>query len=147
MTGFRIGYALASSELVRQMNLFNQNTNTNTNTFVQRGAISIYENENIHLKEYNKTLDERAKYLHQAINEIKYFEGIMPEGGFYYFVNIEKTKLKSMDFSNLLIDKYGIVLTPGIAFGEDFYKYARISLSTKLPVLKEAINILKTIDF
>lgn len=147
MTGFRVGYALSSKELIKKLNLFNQNTNTNTNTFVQKGCVSIYKNENVHLKEYNNTLRKRVKYLHKAINEIDYLEGIKPHGGFYYFVNIEKTKMSSLEFSNYLLENYGIVVTPGIAFGEDFDKYIRMSLSAKLSDMKDAINILKSLKF
>src|SRR5690554_6940343 len=145
MTGFRIGYALASKEIVNKMNLFNQNTNTNTNTFVQRGVLSIYENDDKHIKTYNKTLRKRIDYLHEEINKIPYLEGIKPEGGFYYFINIEKTKMKSSEFANYLIEKYGIVTTPGINFGKYFDNYIRISLSVSLDTMKEAINIFNQI--
>lgn len=147
MTGFRIGYALSNKEIVRKLNLFNQNTNTNTNTFVQKGAVSIYENENVHLKEYNKLLNERCNYLHKAINDIDYLSGIKPDGGFYYFVNIEKTKMTSLEFSNYLIENYGIVLTPGISFGKDFDNFVRISLSISIETMKEAIEILSNLKF
>ncbi|HHT55548.1 MAG TPA: pyridoxal phosphate-dependent aminotransferase [Acholeplasma sp.] len=145
MTGFRIGYALASKEIVNKMNLFNQNTNTNTNTFVQRGVLSIYENEDRHIYEYNKILRKRIDYLHEEINKIPYFKGIKPEGGFYYFIDISKTKMGSTEFANLLIDKYQIVTTPGISFGEKWDNYIRISLSVSLETMKEAVKILKDI--
>lgn len=145
MTGFRIGYALSSKKIIEKMNLFNQNTNTNTNTFVQKGVLSIYENDDKHIKTYNKTLRKRIDYLHEEINKIPYLEGIKPEGGFYYFINIEKTKMKSSEFTNYLIEKYGIVTTPGINFGKDFDNYIRISLSVSLDTMKEAINIFNQI--
>jgi len=145
MTGFRIGYALSSKDLVNKMNLFNQNTNTNTNTFVQKGVLSIYENEDKHILEYNKTLRKRIDYLHEEINKIPYFKGIKPEGGFYYFIDISKTKMKSTEFANLLIDKYNIVTTPGISFGEKWDNYIRMSLSVSLETMKEAVKILKDI--
>lgn len=147
MTGFRIGYALSSKALVRKLNLFNQSSNTNTNTFVQRGCISIYQNENTHLKTYNEILADRCNYLHEEINKISYLSGIKPKGGFYYFINIEKTKMNSMDFSNFLIENYGLVTTPGISFGDDFDNFIRVSLSVDKEVLKEAIEILKSIKF
>lgn len=145
MTGFRIGYALASKELVNKMNLFNQNTNTNTNTFVQKGALAIYENEEVHIKEYNKTLRKRIDYLHEEINKMPYFKGVKPEGGFYYFIDISKTKMKSTDFANLLIDKYQIVTTPGISFGENWDNYIRMSLSVSLETMQAAVKILQEI--
>ena len=147
MTGFRIGYALSSKALVRKLNLFNQSSNTNTNTFVQKGCISIYQNENTHLKTYNEILADRCNYLHEEINKISYLSGIKPKGGFYYFINIEKTKMNSMDFSNFLIENYGLVTTPGISFGDDFDNFIRVSLSVDKDVLKEAIEILNSIIF
>jgi len=147
MTGFRIGYALASKEVIYKMNLFNQNTNTNTNTFVQKGVLSIYENGDDHLNEYNKTLSFRTNYLHEEINKIPYLTGIKPKGGFYYFVNISKTKMKSVEFANLLLNNYNLVVTPGIAFGNSFDNHIRVSLSTEIDNLKRAIEILRKLSF
>lgn len=145
MTGFRVGYILTSEKLMKKISIINQNINTNTNTFVQRGLLSIYENDNKHIKDYNKELKVRVNYIHHEINKIPFLRGIKPKGGFYYFVDISKTKMNSIEFSNYLIEKYGIVTTPGISFGENFDNYLRISVSTELEVLKEFIAIMKNI--
>lgn len=145
MTGFRVGYILTNEILMEKISILNQNINTNTNTFVQRGLLSIYDNDDSHIQEYNKKLKERIDYLHEAINQIPFLSGKKPKGGFYYFINISKTKMNSIEFSNYLIEKYGIVTTPGISFGENFDNYLRISVSTELEVLKEFIAIMKNI--
>src|SRR5690554_1362633 len=147
MTGFRIGYALSSKAVINKMNLVNQNTNTNTNTFVQRGVLSIYNNKDEHLIPYNNTLKERANYLHEQINKIPYLKGIKPSGGFYYFVNISKTNMSSSEFANLLLEEHNLVVTPGIAFGNDWDKHIRLSLSTDIKNLEKAINILRELPF
>jgi len=145
MTGFRVGYILTNEILMEKISILNQNINTNTNTFVQRGLLSIYDNDDSHIQEYNKKLKTRVDYLHEAINQIPFLSGKKPKGGFYYFINISKTKMNSIEFSNYLIENYGIVTTPGISFGENFDNYLRISVSTELEVLKEFIAIMKNI--
>jgi aspartate aminotransferase len=143
MTGFRLGYALASKEIVYKMNLINQNTNTNTATFIQKGALAALTNKPMFLLTYNNELKARAVYLHEEINKLPLFSGLLPDGAFYYFMNIEKTNLDSVTFANKLLEEYHLVVTPGIAFGEDYDHYVRLSLAVPLETLKEAIDILK----
>lgn len=147
MTGFRVGYILASKTVIEKINLINQNINTNTNTFVQKGLLAIYDNDNSHIINYNKILQERVNYLHDAINKIDFLSGIKPKGGFYYFVNISKTKMSSMEFADLLIEKFGIVVTPGIAFGKSFDDHIRISVSIDIKVLEKFVELIKTLNF
>lgn len=143
MTGFRIGYALANKDIIKRMNLLNQSMNTNTNTFVQRGCLAIYEHENNELKVYLETLKEKINYLHDEVNKMTHFSGIKPQSTFYYFLDISKTNMDSFSFSNMLLEKHGIVVTPGIAFGNAFDHYVRLSLSLPLSDLKIAIKTLK----
>lgn len=145
MTGFRIGYALASNDIINRMNLLNQNMNTNTNTFVQRGCLAIYENPNYELQDYLVKLNAKVDYLHTEVSKMKYFNGIKPVSTFYYFLDISPTNLDSFAFSALLLEKYGVVVTPGIAFGKAFDHYVRLSLSVPLDELKKAVEVLKHI--
>lgn len=147
MTGFRIGYAIASNKVIAKMNIFNQNTNTNTNTFVQKGCLSVYDNINTHIEPYNKLLESRAMYMYSEINKLPYFKALMPKGAFYMFVDISETNMTSNDFANYLMDDYGLVVAPGIAFGPFFDSYIRISLATTIDVLEEVIAILKKVTF
>lgn len=43
------------------------------------------------------------------------------------FLNIAQTGLSSNEFCARLIDEEGVALTPGIAFGEDWDQYVRLS--------------------
>lgn len=147
MTGFRLGYAMSNVNLIKRMNLINQNINTNTNTFIQKGAESIFIHDNVHIKEYNDILRDRIDFLHKEINKLPYLSGIKPKGGFYYFVDISKTKMTSTDFSKYLIDKLGIVVTPGISFGEHWDNYIRMSLSVDKEKMEIAIEKLKKLEF
>jgi aspartate aminotransferase len=143
MTGFRLGYALANQELIQKMNLVNQNIHTNTATFIQKGAVAALTNKPMFLIPYNNELKERALYLHEEVNKLPLFSGVLPEGAFYYFMNISKTKLTSTDFANKLLEEHNLLVVPGIAFGEKFDKYVRLSLCVSMDALKKAVEILK----
>lgn len=143
MTGFRLGYVLSNAPLIKTMNQINQNIFTNTTTFSQYGALSALKEHPFHLLNYNKELDARAHYIHAAVTRLPLFTGFMPKSAFYYFLDISKTNMTSTDFANTLLTKYGLVVTPGIAFGTDFDHYVRLSLAVSIRTLKEAVVILE----
>jgi len=143
MTGFRLGYALSNKALVHKMNLVNQSIHTNTATFIQKGAIAALTNKPMFLIPYNNELKERALFLHEEINKLPLFSGVLPDGAFYYFMNISKTKLTSTEFANKLLEEHNLLVVPGIAFGEKFDKYVRLSLCVPMDTLKTAVEILK----
>lgn len=146
MTGFRLGYALANQELIQKMNLVNQNIHTNTATFIQKGAVAALTNKPMFLIPYNNELKERALYLNEEVNKLPLFSGVLPEGAFYYFMNISKTKLTSTEFANKLLEEHNLLVVPGITFGEKFDKYVRLSFCVSMDTLKEAVEILKEFE-
>jgi LL-diaminopimelate aminotransferase len=48
--------------------------------------------------------------------------------------------MDSMEFSNLLLEKMGIIVTPGIGYGEYGEGYVRIALTVEEKRLEEAIE-------
>ena len=51
--------------------------------------------------------------------------------------------MSSMDFANILLEKTGIIVTPGIGYGEHGEGYARIALTVGEKRLEEAMGRLK----
>ena len=140
MTGFRLGYALCNKKLAKKMALFAQQTITNTSTPLQYGALEIYNHDWDHIKPYCKSLEERMTYFHNEINKHPYFEGRLPRCSFYYWVNIEKSGKTSIEMCDELLNKAGVVATPGVTFGEKWDNYIRFSIASNMNVLKKAID-------
>ena len=140
MTGFRLGYAVCNKTLAKKMALFAQQTITNTSTPLQYGALEIYNHDWDHIKPYCKSLKERMEYFHNEINKHPYFEGRLPRCSFYYWVNIEKSGKSSIQMCDELLNKVGVVATPGITFGEKWDNYIRFSIASNMDVLKKAID-------
>lgn len=143
MTGWRLGYALAPEEVCNKIERLQFNTNTNVATFIQKAGCSIYENEWDHIVEYTKELHKRMKYFHEHINKFDKLSGIMPQGGFFYMVNIEKTGLTSNEFCAQLVLETGIATTPGIAFGDSWDGYVRFSLAVPLERIEKGIQLIE----
>ena len=143
MTGFRLGYALANKKLIKKMSLFAQQTITNTSTPIQYGALSIYEHPWDHIEPYNKSLEERMEYFHREINKHPYFKGVLPKCSFYYWVNIDASNKKSIEFCDDLLAKTGVVATPGVTFGDKWDNYIRFSIASPMEVLEKAIDRIK----
>jgi len=129
--GWRIGYLCAPSELLPDIVKIQQHINTNTSSIIQEACISIYENGYGFLDEYVLELQHRSAFIYDCLKPFLKNELIKPEGGFFYFVNISQTKLNSNEFCAKLIAEEGVALTPGIAFGENWDNYVRLSFGVK----------------
>ena len=69
--------------------------------------------------------------------------GVIPEGGFFAFLNIGKTGLDSNSFCARLIEETGVATTPGVAFGEQWDDHIRISFATDDAIVKEGIELIE----
>ncbi|MDO4499784.1 MAG: aminotransferase class I/II-fold pyridoxal phosphate-dependent enzyme [Erysipelotrichaceae bacterium] len=140
MTGYRLGYALANSKLTKKMALYAQQTITNTSTPMQYGALAIYNHPWDHIEPYNDYLEERMNYFHTELNKHPYFNGKCPKCSFYYWVDISASGKKSIEFCDDLLEKVGIVATPGVTFGEEWDNYIRFSIASPMATLEKAIE-------
>jgi aminotransferase len=90
-------------------------------------------------KEYKR----RREYIVDALNEVG-LRTTMPEGAFYCFPSVRKTGMSGMEFATSLLKKNKVAVVPGEAFGDAYKEFVRISYAQPLPVLKEAIDRIKT---
>lgn len=143
MTGWRLGYAAAPSDICTRIARLQFNTNTNVPTFIQKGACSIYEHEWDHIVEYTEKLEKRMVYFHNCISSIDMLSGILPQGGFFYMLNITETGMTSNAFAAKLVETTGIATTPGIAFGKNWDGYIRFSLAVPLEKIERAVELIR----
>ena len=147
MTGWRLGYLHANKKIIDKISIINQHINTNTNTFIQKGAVSAYDTNKKFIAKFNNDLKVKLKYLNLILNKKYNCNIILPQGGFFAFLDISSLNISSDDFAYNLLKKYNVAVTPGIIFGKNWNKYVRISMSTSLKKFKKGINLLgKFID-
>ncbi|MBI4153138.1 pyridoxal phosphate-dependent aminotransferase [Candidatus Woesearchaeota archaeon] len=118
MTGFRLGYLCASPEVVQAVNKLQSHLTSNPCTFAQYGAIAAYMLDRKFIRERVATLKKRRDLAYRETTKL--FDCIKPEGAFYLLPNISKASkklAKGTVFSGHLLDKAGVAVVPGDAFG------------------------------
>ncbi|RKD27187.1 aspartate aminotransferase [Caminicella sporogenes DSM 14501] len=147
MTGWRIGYLAADSEIAKIVTNIQSHATSNPNTIAQYASIEALKGDQSPIKEMTNAFNERRKYMVDKINSIDKLSCRMPEGAFYVMVNISKiigTTINgfeinsSMDFAEYLLDTAKVAVIPGAGFGLD--NYIRLSYATSLDNIKEGLN-------
>jgi aspartate aminotransferase len=84
----------------------------------------------------------RRDWIVPALNAIDGIECSMPEGAFYVFPNVKGllggTLKTSSELANMLLEKMGVSLTAGSAFGKE--GYLRISYANSLEAIQEGVG-------
>jgi aspartate aminotransferase len=142
MTGWRVGYAAASIELIQAMTKIQSHSTSNVCTFAQYGAIAALESSQDCVTEMLTAFAQRREFIYSAIDSITNLSCPKPDGAFYVFVDISQTGLKSLEFCNALLEKYQVAAIPGIAFGAD--DCIRLSYATDMTTIKKGVERLQT---
>jgi aminotransferase len=135
MTGWRIGYLIASKEIVSQSVKLQQSAVASATTFAQRGAIEALKGPQESIQEMAREFARRREVVLEGIDKVKGFSVAKPKGAFYAFV------------SEYLLNEAKVVTTPGAAFGAGGEGYLRMSYATSIENIKDGLdNIRKAVD-
>ena len=143
MTGFRLGYACGPREIIEAMTKIHQYTMLCASIISQMAAQEALKNGFKEVLQMKKEYMRRRRFIVDGLNEL----GLtchLPEGAFYVFPSIAKTKEKSLDFAKNLLRQQKVALVPGVAFGSSCEGYVRISYASSYENLKEALLRIKT---
>lgn len=143
MTGWRIGWAVGTPDLIKAMTLLQGSLSANVTSAVQVAAIAALTGPQGCVGEMVAEYDARRKILVEGLNEVKGISCIMPEGAFYAFANIKGTGMSSKDLAIKLLDEVQVVTTPGDAFGPDGEGYLRFSFAATADNIREALGRMK----
>jgi len=139
MTGWRFGYlATPNKELVKAMTKLQGQSTSNVNSITQHAAICALEGHADDTIEIMRNeFEKRRDVAIENFNAIKGFSCVKPHGAFYLFVNIKGLTNDSMKFCSDLLEKEGVALVPGLAFGTE--GYFRFSFATDLDTILKGI--------
>lgn len=123
MTGFRIGYVIAPTEIISNMSHHQSLCMTNVSTPIQYVALyalntNTSNNTNI-MKSRLNTVIKKAHDI--GLNFMK------PDGGMYIFAKIKNANFNSITLFNTLLNK-GLAISPGMMFGT-YKNFIRISVA------------------
>ena len=138
MTGFRVGYLAAPSELVGAVARMHSHITGNACTFAQHGAIAALALGEEHRR--------RWRTEHQLRRDVaftlgsKLFDCKKPEGGLFLFADVRrhlgKTFATSSQLADHILKTVGVGVVPGSAFGRE--GFLRLSFSSPELLLRSA---------
>jgi aspartate/methionine/tyrosine aminotransferase len=140
MTGWRLGYALLPSEMVRPIQRLQQNFFISASDFVQWAGIAALKETGAVVKEMVKIYDERRQFMVRRLREIGFGVTVEPTGAFYVLANARAYTEDSYSFALELLNETGVAVTPGIDFGENAEGYIRFSYANNLDNIGEGLN-------
>ena len=147
MTGWRIGYAAGNEKLIEAMCTIQSQSTSNPTSISQYAALAALTGDQSFISEMCVEFKKRHDFVVAELNTIDGVECVPTDGTFYVFPNIEKllARLDGIDddlaFSDFLIEKAGVALVPGSAFGTA--GHIRISIATSMDNLKTALERIK----
>ena len=138
MTGWRIGYICAPSEILEGILKVHQYVIMSAPTMSQDAALEALKSGESDVRWMLSHYDRRRQMLVEGFNRIglRTFE---PKGAFYVFPQVTSTGLTSDEFAEQLLRKESVAVVPGSAFGQAGEGHVRCCYATSEAELKEAL--------
>ena len=150
MTGWRCGWTVASKEVTKVFNTIQGQTTSNITSLTQKASVAAVSGPQDTVRAMLHEFRERRDSMHAWLTANPAIKCVKPAGAFYLFPNISELLssggvASSLDFSQALLEKEQVVVTPGEAF--DAPGFVRISYATSMEQLREgATRLLRFAD-
>ncbi len=121
MTGFRIGWAVGPSNLIKTMANIQSHQSGNPCSLSQHAAVAAIHGAQGSVGELRATLETNRDELVALLQEIPGLVVDVPEGTFYCFADFRAFDADSTRLAARLLDKIQVVTVPGVEFGMEGY--------------------------
>lgn len=154
-TGLRVGYCIGDKKIIKAMSKIQSQTTSGPNSLIQKALIDYnLEHRDNFLAPIREQLRESARLIREEFREAGlshcYYQ---TTSAFYYLLDFSRMPCfekygheiedQSTTIVNDILDKTGVALVPGTAFGHK--NSARMSLTLEAAPLKEALG--KLVDY
>jgi len=141
MTGFRVGYAVGSKDIIDRISSVQAIAITSVAEPMQYAAIAAM---NSNVTKNTTLMKKRLDFIRKELENLP-CEFNNPDGGMYYFVRFNNNIDVNKIIFNLLNE--GVAVAPGSGFGESYFDFIRISACQPMKLLNDGLKILsKVID-
>jgi LL-diaminopimelate aminotransferase len=141
MAGSRIGFAVGGSELIETLHAVRTNLGYGTPAPIQAGAAYALDHINELEAPVVARYRERRDFLVEGFRSLGW-QLDAPRATMFVWLPIPNG-FGAQEWTQHLIDKAGVVITPGNAFGPGGDRFFRVSLIADPPLLAQAIERLR----
>ena len=142
MTGWRLGYSVASEPWMTGLKKTTLYSSNGVSTPTQWAGLAAFNNHSKLLEEHNRAYRQRRDLLLAGLNEL----GLtceQPAGAFYAFPDVSRVSRDSREAAEILLERAQVATVPGIVFGEHGESHLRFSFSTSLETIEAGLESLR----
>lgn len=143
LAGTRIAYIVGNAEMIAIIKQLKSNLDFGIFEPIQQVAALALDHAEEVTASLRQTFSERHKTLMDGLTSIGW-EVAPSNGGMFVWAKYPST-LNSVDFAFHAIEKTGVVMVPGTAFGTAGEGYMRLALVQPVEQLQKAVDRLKTL--
>ena len=141
MTGWRIVFAVGNSEVLAGLGKIKTNLDSGVFQAIQEASITALRTDDALLSGIRRTYQERRDVLYAGLRELG-LDVTKPRASFYLWARVP-AGYDSAGFVGDMLDKTGVLATPGNGFGAPGEGYVRFALTVSADRTKEAVERLK----
>jgi LL-diaminopimelate aminotransferase len=141
MTGWRIGFAVGNKDVIAGLGKVKTNLDSGAFQAIQEASITALQTEDSLLSEIRNIYQERRDALYEGLKGL----GIntnKPRATFYLWAKVP-SGFDSTTFVAHLLEKAGVLATPGVGFGAPGEGYIRFALTQSIERIKDAVERIK----
>jgi len=127
MTGWRIGMVVGNAEVIDALKRIKSNIDSGIPQAIQYAAIEALTGPQACIPEHNAIYQKRRDLIIEVLNNIG-LEAKPPKATLYIWAKTPPD-FNAVDFATDLLEKVGVVVTPGIGYGKQGENYIRVSLT------------------
>lgn len=142
MAGWRCGFAVGKEEFISNLYAMKSNVDYGTSTIVQDACIAALTMPQDYVKGIMDTYDARREIMAQGFTDLGFYAP-RSDATMYFWIKIPSTFNNSMEFCKYVLDKTGVMMTPGSAFGAMSDDHFRVSLVQPILRLQEVFKRFK----
>lgn len=144
MTGWRIGFVVGGPELINAFLTLKSNFDSGAFMAIQRTAARALSHPDClaFFEERTNLFKNRRDRIAGVLNDLGYLFNL-PRASYYFWVRIPAPYKTSVDFCADLLEKTGLVVTPGVGYGPSGESFFRVSMTAPDERIDEGLERLK----
>lgn len=140
MTGWRLGWTVASKGFSRHLLEFTSSTIFGCCQFVQDAAAFALTNDEEYIRGVREEYRQRRNYVCQRVNGIPGLSCEVPQAGMFVMIRVSELAPDGLVFAEDLLARKKVSVLPGAGFGATTREYVRVSLAQPVTILKPALD-------
>lgn len=138
MTGWRIGFAVGNRDVISGLGKIKTNLDSGVFQAIQEAGITALGSGDEILRPIRVTYQERRDVLYEGLKRLG-LSVIKPKATFYLWARVPEG-YDSSGFVAYLLEKAGVMITPGVGFGSPGEGYVRFALTVSVDRIREAVE-------